>query len=76
MKSIAAPNAISSTSPVRRPRKPLANPRCNRFIHRRIGRLLLWWVMRNEKFVRIVVWLVVIAMVLTLAISFGSLLFS
>jgi hypothetical protein len=32
--------------------------------------------MRNQKFVRVVVWLVVIAMVLTLAISFGSLLFS
>jgi hypothetical protein len=32
--------------------------------------------MRNEKFVRVVVWLVVISMVLTLAISFGSLLFS
>jgi hypothetical protein len=42
----------------------------------RIGPLVLWWVMRNEKFVRVVVWLVVIAMVLTLAISFGSLLFS
>lgn len=32
--------------------------------------------MRNQKFVRVVVWLVVISMVLTLAISFGSLLFS
>ncbi len=32
--------------------------------------------MRNEKFVKVVVWLVVIAMVLTLAIGFGSLLFS
>lgn len=32
--------------------------------------------MRNQQFVRVVVWLVVIAMVLTLAISFGSLLFS
>ena len=32
--------------------------------------------MRNEIFVRVVVWLVVISMVLTLAISFGSLLFS
>jgi hypothetical protein len=32
--------------------------------------------MRNENFVRVVVWLVVIAMVLTLVISFGSLLFS
>lgn len=32
--------------------------------------------MRNEKFVRIIVWLVVIAMVLTLVISFGALLFS
>ena len=32
--------------------------------------------MRNEKFVRAVVWLVVIGMVLTLVISFGSLLFS
>lgn len=32
--------------------------------------------MRNENFVRVVVWLVVISMVLTLAISFGSLLFS
>jgi hypothetical protein len=32
--------------------------------------------MRNQTFVRVVVWLVVIGMVLTLAISFGSLLFS
>jgi hypothetical protein len=32
--------------------------------------------MRNEKFVRIIVWLVVIAMVLTLVVSFGALLFS
>jgi hypothetical protein len=41
----------------------------------RIGVLELW-VMRNDRFVKVVVWLVVIAMVLTLAISFGSLLFS
>lgn len=34
------------------------------------------WVMRNEKFVRAVVWLVVIGMVLTLAVGIGSLLFS
>jgi len=32
--------------------------------------------MRNEKFVRAVVWLVVIGMVLTLAVGIGSLLFS
>jgi hypothetical protein len=32
--------------------------------------------MRNQKFVRIIVWLVVIAMVLTLVVSFGALLFS
>ncbi len=32
--------------------------------------------MRNKNFVRIVVWLVVVSMVLTLVISFGALLFS
>ncbi|MDR9450838.1 MAG: stressosome-associated protein Prli42 [Acidimicrobiia bacterium] len=32
--------------------------------------------MRNDNFRRIVVWLIVIAMVLTLVISFGALLFS
>ena len=34
------------------------------------------WIMRNDNFRRIVVWLIVIAMVLTLVISFGALLFS
>lgn len=32
--------------------------------------------MRNDNFRRIVVWLIVIAMVLTLVVSFGALLFS
>jgi hypothetical protein len=32
--------------------------------------------MRNDKFVRVVVWLVVIGMVLSLAVGIGSLLFS
>lgn len=62
-------------SPVRNPRKLFIRPRCNRFMQNRIGDLE-YGHMRNEKFVRVVVWLVVISMVLTLAISFGSLLFS
>lgn len=32
--------------------------------------------MRNEKFVRAIVWIVVIGMVLSLAVGIGSLLFS
>ena len=72
---MAAPSTRRFPSPVRNPRKLLANPRCSRFMQSRIGVLKLW-VMRNDRFVKVVVWLVVIAMVLTLAISFGSLLFS
>ena len=34
------------------------------------------WVMRNQNFVRVVIWLVVVGMVLTLAVGIGSLLFS
>ena len=73
--NMAAPSANRFASPVRRPRKLFVRPRCNRFMQIRIGDLK-WGHMRNEKFVRVVVWLVVISMVLTLAISFGSLLFS